>query len=163
MAVRSQATMDEREVTTVEVKRDTWRKLNMRREPGDSMDDVIRRALGSDGDESDTAIDSEGRTQAREASVELPDDLPSTVDPADARGAITAAVELLEQEKSATMREIVHDVLPQHPLGYDVPELESGDRYRGAWWRRVVKPGLEMHDNVEKPSRGHSEWRWVED
>jgi hypothetical protein len=83
------------------------------------------------------------------------------VDPADARAAIEAAAGYLQREGSATMREIVRDVLPEHPLGYDVPELESGDRYRGAWWRRVVKPGLENCENVEKPERGQSQWGWV--
>jgi len=33
------------ETTTVEVKRDTWSRLNSRREPGDAMDDVIVAAL----------------------------------------------------------------------------------------------------------------------
>ena len=38
--------------------------------------------------------------------------------------------------------------MPAHALGYDVPELEPGDRYRGAWWRRIVKPGLDGLDDV---------------
>ena len=46
-------------------------------------------------------------------------------------------------------------------LGYDVPELDPGDRYRGAWWRRVVKPGLKALPDVEAPSRGASDWRYV--
>ncbi|WP_251344415.1 hypothetical protein [Haloplanus halophilus] len=44
------------------------------------------------------------------------------------------------------MREIVVEVMPGHPVGYDVhgalEKVEAGDRYRWAWWRRVVKPGL---------------------
>lgn len=38
-------------------------------------------------------------------------------------------------------------------------KIETGDRYRGAWWRRIVKPGLEALDDVQKPARGQSEWK----
>lgn len=31
--------------TTVRISRDTWRRLNRRREPGDSFEDVIDRVL----------------------------------------------------------------------------------------------------------------------
>jgi hypothetical protein len=65
------------------------------------------------------------------------------------------------------MREIVAAVHPDHPLGYDVDaalaKVEAGERYRGAWWRRIVKPGLETFDDVEKPARGASEWRYTGD
>jgi predicted CopG family antitoxin len=33
------------DTTTVEIKTETWRELNARKEPGDSFDDVIRRLL----------------------------------------------------------------------------------------------------------------------
>lgn len=39
------------ENTTVKVKKDTWRRLNRLKEPGDSFDDVISELLA---DESDT-------------------------------------------------------------------------------------------------------------
>ena len=44
--------------------------------------------------------------------------------------------------------------MPDHALGYDVDgalaKVEaSGERYRGAWWRKVVKPGLGALDDVE--------------
>jgi len=68
---------------------------------------------------------------------------------------------------AASMREIVAAVHPDHPLGYDVDaalaKVEAGERYRGAWWRRIVKPGLETFDDVEKPARGASEWRYTGD
>lgn len=48
-------------------------------------------------------------------------------------------------------------------LGYDpgdaLAKIEAGERYRAAWWRRVVKPGLEVSPGVEKPAQGASEWR----
>jgi hypothetical protein len=65
------------------------------------------------------------------------------------------------------MRELVAAVMPDHPLGYDVDgaleKIEADDRYRGAWWRRVVKPGLEARDDVEKPPRGGSDWTYTGD
>jgi hypothetical protein len=55
--------------------------------------------------------------------------------------------------------------MPEHPLGHDVDhavdKIDSGDRFRGAWWRRVVKPGLEALDDVESPPCGASEWRYT--
>ena len=42
-------------------------------------------------------------------------------------------------------------------------KVEAGERYRGAWWRRIVKPGLETFEDVEKPARGASEWQYTGD
>jgi hypothetical protein len=67
--------------------------------------------------------------------------------------AVHAARRLLKEQGAASMREIVAAVHPDHPLGYDVDaalaKVEAGERYRGAWWRRIVKPGLETFDDVE--------------
>jgi len=91
------------------------------------------------------------------------DDLPGGVDAAEARAAIDAARELVADQGAATKAEIVREVMPEHPLGYDLEaaleKLDSENRYRGAWWRKVVKPGLEAADDVEKPPRGRSEWK----
>lgn len=76
------------------------------------------------------------------------DDLPGTVDRAAAREAIDAARVYLLDDGPAPKAAIVRSVMPAHALGYDVPELEPGDRYRGAWWRRIVKPGLDGLDDV---------------
>jgi|AntDeeMinimDraft_5_1070356.scaffolds.fasta_scaffold10213_4 hypothetical protein len=87
---------------------------------------------------------------------------PSGVDHDDGVAAILAARDYLQEHDGATMRQIVLEVMPEHPLKYDPPEsLETGDRYRGAWWRNVVKPGLEALEDVEKPGRGGSEWKYV--
>lgn len=37
--------MAREEVTSIEVKKSTWKELNQRKEPGDSFDDVIQRLL----------------------------------------------------------------------------------------------------------------------
>lgn len=81
--------------------------------------------------------------------------------------AVYAARDYLRDHGPATKREIVTEVMPEHPLGYDVDgaleKVEAGDRYRGAWWRRVVKPGLKALPDVEAPARGASEWRYTEE
>lgn len=76
-----------------------------------------------------------------------------------------AARDYLREHGPATMREIVGEVLPEHPFGYDVAgaleKVEADERYRGAWWRRIVKPGLKALPDVEAPARGASEWRYT--
>jgi hypothetical protein len=93
-------------------------------------------------------------------------DLPSTVDPADARETIHTAREFLREAGPATKAAIVREIMPTHPLGYDADDalakIDAGDRYRGAWWRRVVKPGLEALPDVSKPPAGASEWKATE-
>lgn len=90
-------------------------------------------------------------------------DLPSGVDREAADEAIRAAAEYIHRESGATMREVVAEVMPNHPLGYDVDgaleKVKAGERFRGAWWRRVVKPGLEAHPDVESPPEGRSAWK----
>jgi len=79
--------------------------------------------------------------------------------------AVDAARDYLREHGPATKRDLVAEVMPYHPLGYDVDgaleKAEAGDRYRGAWWRRVVKPGLKALPDVEAPARGASEWRYT--
>ena len=80
--------------------------------------------------------------------------------------AVYAARDYLREHGPATKRDLVAEVMPDHPLGYDVDgaleKVEAGDRYRGAWWRRVVKPGLKALPDVEAPARGASEWRYTD-
>ncbi len=76
--------------------------------------------------------------------------------------AIDAAVSAIETEGSLPKREIVRRVMPEYPLKYDYEKvrrkLENGDRYRGAWWRKVIKPGLQSqgfeYENGEGWVRG---------
>ena len=81
--------------------------------------------------------------------------------------AVLAARMYLKNKGSATMRDIVVDLSRDHPLGYDpdsaLAKVEAGERYRGAWWRRIVRPGLETFDDVEKPAPGASKWRYTGD
>jgi len=63
---------------------------------------------------------------------------------------VHAAREYLRDVSSASMRDFVNDVLPEHPIGYEVVTVDEGERYRGAWWRKVVRPGLEAAPGVRR-------------
>lgn len=88
-------------------------------------------------------------------------EFPGTKDREACVAAVRAAYEYLQENETATMREFVGEVMPEHPLGYDVPDLKPGERYRGAWWRKVVKPGLNALDDVESPPTGGSDWTYT--
>lgn len=87
-------------------------------------------------------------------------DFPGTKHRAECVEAVEATYDYIRENGGATMRELVTDVMPEHDVGYKVPVLKEGERYRGGWWRHVVKPGLEALPDVEKPPRGGSTWRW---
>jgi predicted CopG family antitoxin len=156
-------------ITTIEVKQTTWQALNVRKTPGDSFDDVIQRLLQET--ESHSPIESQPQqprqdtSEARErgeSSFALPDTLPDRIDREGAREAIEAAVSFIERNNGATMREIVPAVGQEHDLGYDVPsEIPQGERYRSAFWRKCIRPGLENHPEIQKPNPGQSEWGYV--
>ena len=108
----------------------------------------------------------DGRSEATTetlAAVEFP----SGKDRDDCVDAVQDARQYLKRQGAASMREIVAAIHPDHPLGYDVDaalsKVEAGERYRGAWWRRIVRPGLETFDDVEKPAPGASKWRYTGD
>jgi len=82
--------------------------------------------------------------------------------------AVHAACDYLREHGGASMRELVVDVMPEHPVGYDaekdVARINDRDaRNRSTWWRKVVRPGLEALDDVEKPPQGASEWEYTGD
>lgn len=152
-------------MVTIDVSEDVWRHLQLQKNPGDSFNDVLKRELGIEDKSTKDETESGGeREEVPPAStsaqtVEELEDWPNTKEPKKCRAAVNAAVEYVQENGRASMREIVSDVMPEHDLGYQVPELEEGERYRGSWWRKVVKPGLEADSRVEKPSGG-GEWCW---
>jgi hypothetical protein len=113
--------------------------------------------------------DSGGETQAEWVGYQLQREgveFPSGVDRTDGELAVSAAFGYLANAGQATMGQIVLATMPEHPLRYDAEEAREkieteGDRYKGSWWRMVVKPGLEALPGVEKPTGGQSEWRYT--
>lgn len=160
--------------TTIQVSDELADELHGRKDRGESYEDVIwelieRAETGS----SEKSEEDEPAAVLREEGFEEPSpddgleallddvDFPTTKNRAECVEAVRATYEYLQANGSATMRELVQEVMPEHPVGYDVPELEAGERYRGAWWRRVVKPSLEALPDVEKPGAGGSEWTYT--
>lgn len=81
-------------------------------------------------------------THAAEPDVSLGDDLPAHVAEEAARAAVAAAVTFVRDNGPVAKSDILAAVRPDHPLGYS-SDAGDGDRDRGAWWRRVVRPGLQ--------------------
>jgi hypothetical protein len=146
------------ETTTIQINVDVWQRLNSRKQPGDSFNDVLNRLLDSD-DSSHSEDSTHTDHDPIAATVTIPESKPNRIPDEKAREAITAAVEFIQTNDGASMREIVVEVMPEHPLGYEVPELEQGERYRGSWYRKVVKPGLEEHPEIRAPKQHESLWR----
>jgi len=76
------------------------------------------------------------------------DELPDEVDVADARAAYDAVRSHLREQGPAGKRSIVAAVMVEYPLGYDTPDPDADGRYRGAWWRRVIRPALAADPDV---------------
>jgi len=142
---------------TISMPDDLEARINSQLDYGDNRSELIRELIerGLDDMEGDGCeTTGHGRDAAKPSpeptgdEVVLGSDLPSHIEPDDAREAIRAA--LSQIDGGASKDEIVRTVMPEHALGYDVnaalAKLDTtGDRYRGAWWRRVIKPGLEAN------------------
>jgi len=127
----------------------------------------LEGAVSDAGEHADTPADATPARSDAETGELADVDFPAGQDSEACEGAVRAAHELLLANDGTTKDEIIRTVHPEHPLGYDpesaIAKLDAeGERYRGAWWRRVVKPGLEALDDVEKPPTGGSAWTVTE-
>ncbi|MFC5973813.1 hypothetical protein ACFPYI_21010 [Halomarina salina] len=86
---------------------------------------------------------------------------PSTRDREACVAAVLAVREYLREHGPTSRADLVDQVMPKHTVGYDVPDPERESRYRGGWWRSVVKPALEEYEDVEKP-KGGGRWSLVD-
>lgn len=125
------------ETTTVEVKLDTWRALNSQKDPGDSMDDVIRRACGLDElEDDDEEQDAEDSTRARDAI----DDALSGWTPGTAgadrqrrREIGRTVLETLRGNGPMSASDFKRELLPAELVDDEKPD---------SWWDRVALPAL---------------------
>ena len=129
-------------MVTIEADEEVWRYLQVRKSPGDSNNDVLRRELGLD-DEPDpeppTDID------AAIAAWHPPDEL--EVNTENARDALRAAVAWLRAHEGAHRKgEIVAGAYRDGPLSERI------------WWTRAVRPGVQALDGVAVEGR---KYRWV--
>ena len=128
--------------TTVPVSDAVWRELMLRKNRGDTFDDVLRRELGLDDDERER----EPRDDADAiAAWSPPADV--EVDDENARDALRQAVAWLRQQDGARRKaEIVDGAYRHGPLSERI------------WWARAVRPGLQALDSVAVEGR---KYRWV--
>lgn len=151
-----------RDVTTIEIKTDTWKELNGRKEPGESFDDVVRRALGLDddrGEESEPEIRTPAEPTERDAS-ELPEYLTDALDEyrahceehdserAAARVAAARAIMHRLVDGGVSRREAWENVLPNYPVD---------GQSKKTWWDKQGKRLLADLDRVEWQS-GRNEY-----
>lgn len=95
-------------------------------------------------------------------------DFPSNRDRDQATDAVAAARAYIRDHDGATRSELVVNVMPDTPVSYDadtaIEQVTSDDdRYRGGWWRSVIKPGLEAVSDIEPPAPGASTWQYTGD
>lgn len=90
---------------------------------------------------------------------------PGSKDRQECIAAIDAVGEYLKAKGPASMSDIVQEVMPEYSAGYDaesdVRRIQNPDeRNRSTWWRKVIRPGLEARDDIQKPPKGGSRWRY---
>jgi hypothetical protein len=159
--------------TTLRIREELADELYSRKSRGESYEDVIWRLIDpAEGGKAEADRDDDREVPHTPDAVETPDvddvrtqlkdvTFPSTKERDTCIAAVVAAREYLREYESASMRDFVTDVMPDHPIGYSVPDLEPGERYRGSWWRKVVKPALTALPDVEAPPSGGSDWRYT--
>ena len=129
-------------MVTIEADEDVWRYLQVRKSPGDSNNDVLRRELGLDDDERER----EPRDDADAIGAWSPP-ADVEVDDENARDAVRQAVAWLRQQDGARRKaEIVAGAYADGPLSERI------------WWARAVRPGLQALDSVAVEGR---KYRWV--
>ena len=109
---------------TVNVKPDTWHELNIRKKPGDSFDDVIRKALG---------LDHDGIEDDLEA-LDLNDE---------EKEAVRAMYEFVRDRGETTPKEITAELQQRYPAGKQNEEW---------WWKSFCDPLVEL-PGIERPSQ----------
>ena len=128
--------------TTIQLDDETADRLYERKARGESYDDVVRRLLGETGErrsepEPEPAPPREESVADTGPEIVVPESVPERIDADDARAAIAATLELVASNGGVQRAEIIEQIAPEHPLGYD----DIGAR--GAWWRKVIRPALE--------------------
>ena len=127
-------------MVTIEADEEVWRYLQVRKSPGDSNNDVLRRELGLDADRDDPSADDDAI-----AAWHPPDEL--EVNTESARDALRAAVAWLRETEGAHRKgEIVAGAYADGPLSERI------------WWTRAVRPGLQALDGVAVEGK---KYRWV--
>jgi len=125
---------DERK-TSVKVSESVWEELHRRKQLGDSMDDVLRRALG-------VGVD---------ADSDLPRDVAQYLDQLDAtpaeRDAVEAMWRYVREHAPVSPQDIRDDVHPGHETGKDTE-----------WWWKKLSPLLDDAPRIDRASQRRYEF-----
>jgi hypothetical protein len=116
---------------------ETWREWKETVPRSKSLEQRIIELIEADRDGRVEAVGDDVRD------ISVPPSVPDRIDAADARAAIAATLALVEGDGGVQRQEIIAEIAPQHPLGYD----DIGER--GAWWRKIIRPALEEHARYE--------------
>jgi len=114
-------------MVTIEADEEVWRHLQVRQNPGDSMNDVLRRELGLDDD-----------AEPRDADT-LPDALAAAIDAYEPSG------EVATQTARTALREAVtwlRDHEGPAKKAAIVAGAKPADVSEQQWWARAARPGL---------------------
>jgi len=153
------------ETTTIEIRRDQWKDLNSRKEPGDSMKDVLDRLLTEP-------------EEAREVSVEesdAPEQRPTDgaesahTTPQDAAQSVAmpgqGEKERKRREAFAGLLEMLRDAAPDARGGLYQATWETTEYGSAKSWRsNAAGPALSDLDDrgiVECVDPAAGEWRWT--
>jgi hypothetical protein len=123
-------------MVTMETDEDVWRYLQVRKQPGDSFNDVLRRELGLD-DSPDAERAARAETRRESGAVSHARDALATWDPADAdsakaRRAVCEVVGWLAAQDAPQQRADVLAWADGDVEGYAASTL----------WEKVAQPGL---------------------
>lgn len=117
---------------------ETWREWKATVPRSKSLEQRIIELIEADRDGRVTSAIDEASHD-----ITLPASLPDRIADADARAAIAATLELVEANGGVERQQIIDEIAPEHPLGYE----DIGER--GAWWRKTIRPALEEHAQYE--------------
>jgi len=132
-------------MVTIEADEEVWRYLQVRKSPGDSNNDVLRRELGLDDPDAAPGPETPADTDAAIAAWHPPEDV--EVNTENARDALRQALAWLREQDGAHRKaEIVAGAYRDGPLSERI------------WWARAVRPGLQALDSVAVEGR---KYRWV--
>lgn len=140
----------------IEIPADIWEKWKRKVPQNLEPDERVRQLMEAD-------IKGRVRGRGGDRWREIPGDYLDAVDFPDGRDyrdcadAVYQARDYVLEQDGATDQELMENVMPEWPAGYDTADTELGEGYR-AWWARVVKPGLESLPSIQAPAEGENRW-----
>ena len=144
------------ETTTIEITKENWRRLNTRKQAGDSFNDVINRLLSDVDVQGDELEGDQG---------DVDGDLDELVDKVgrewqgdtdERRKAALAALEWLRNDGGPAGASDFRGAL--------LPSYAVDGQNETTWWRKTVRPTLQAaaDRDLVRYRPGHHDYRWVE-